>query len=251
MARRYAADQEAQASSNQQEPDSSGVITTTRSGIPGIKLPGDRPTLSGKLHEVDLGEEVRERNAIMTEQARRRLAGEAVEDESDGSKKRPKIGKDGKPWRPRKRRASEDIERDQLVDELMRENKRKLALSPLFLILPIILEEILLLFFLGGGEELLTFCVVDVYDVSAQADSMDDTDMPADERIAREFRREFMDALALRRQQRRRAPVPASKAKAKQQEEVLRGPKLGGSRNARAAMRDILLSKQEKDKKRR
>lgn len=79
--------------------------------------------MSGRLQEVDLGEEVRMRNAALTEQARKRLAGEALEDESE-SNKRPRIGKDGKPWRPRKRRASDDIKRDQLVEELMRENRR-------------------------------------------------------------------------------------------------------------------------------
>lgn len=83
--------------------------------------------MSGRLQEVDLGEEVRMRNAAMTEQARRRLAGEALDDESEGSSKRPRIGKDGKPWRPRKRRASDDIKRDQLVEELMRENRRKFS----------------------------------------------------------------------------------------------------------------------------
>lgn len=81
--------------------------------------------MHGKLQEVDLGEEVRMRNANMTEQARRRLAGEAIESEDDGSRKRVRIGKDGKPWRGRKRRGSDDVKRDQLVEELMRENKRR------------------------------------------------------------------------------------------------------------------------------
>lgn len=81
--------------------------------------------MQGRLQEVDLGDEVRARNAAMTEQARRRLAGETIEEESDGSRQRPRIGKDGKPWRGRKRRASDDIKRDQMVEALMRENRRK------------------------------------------------------------------------------------------------------------------------------
>lgn len=91
-----------------------------------------------------------------------------------------------------------------------------------------------------------------VYDVPAQAQTTGEpgTDEAADERIAEEFKREFMDAMAERRNQRRRAPAQPAKPGAKQ-EEVLKGPKLGGSRNARAAMRDLLLSQQEKDKKRR
>lgn len=69
----------------------------------------------------------------------------------------------------------------------------------------------------------------------------------ADDRIAEEFRREFMDAMA-QRQKRRKAPAPAAKPGAKKDEDILRGPKLGGSRNTRAAMRDLLL-KQEKEKR--
>lgn len=171
--------------------------------------------MHGKLQEVDLGEEVRMRNANMTEQARRRLAGEAIEDDDSDSRKRVRIGKDGKPWRGRKRRASDDVKRDQLVEELMRENR------------------------------------LDVYDVPAQPEASGEPgfDEAADEKIAEQFRREFMDAMSERRQQRRKAAPQPARPGAKQ-EEVLKGPKLGGSRNARAAMRDLLLSQQEKDKKR-
>lgn len=92
--------------------------------------------------------------------------------------------------------------------------------------------------------------VVDIYDPPPQAEpnAQLDPDEAADERIAQEFRREFMDAMAQRRAQRRKAPAPPPKPGAKQ-EEILRGPKLGGSRNARAAMRDLLLSQQEKREK--
>lgn len=93
------------------------------SSIDPTKKVGDGPTLLGRLQEVDLGDEVRMRNAAMTEQARRRLAGEAVDEDSEGSRKRVRVGKDGKPWRSRKRRPSDAMKRDQLVEELMRENK--------------------------------------------------------------------------------------------------------------------------------
>lgn len=59
-----------------------------------------------------------------------------------------------------------------------------------------------------------------------------------------------MDAMAERRHQRRKAPAQPAKPGVKQ-EEILKGPKLGGSRNARAAMRDLLLSQQEKNKQQR
>lgn len=189
--------------------------------------------MHGKLQEVDLGEEVRMRNANMTEQARRRLAGEAIEDDDSDSRKRVRLGKDGKPWRGRKRRGSDDVKRDQLVEELMRENRRRSHLLPHRL------------------EVFANPSVVDVYDVPAQPEASGEPgfDEAADEKIAEQFRREFMDAMSERRQQRRKAAPQPSRPGAKQ-EEVLKGPKLGGSRNARAAMHDLLLSQQEKDKKR-
>lgn len=123
MARRHAVEKAIQESNSEQQSEASQSQSTV---VDPTKPFGERPTMQGRLQEVDLGEEVRMRNAAMTEQARRRLAGEAIEDTEDGSRKRPRLGKDGKPWRSRKRRGSEDIKRDQLVEELMRENKRML-----------------------------------------------------------------------------------------------------------------------------
>ena len=95
---------------------------------------------------------------------------------------------------------------------------------------------------------------MDVYEAPTPppgaANSGEEDDAAADDRIAEEFRREFLDAMAER--QRRKKPVgPPSKPGAKKDEEVLKGPKLGGSRNTRAAMRDLLLKKEkEKEGKR-
>ncbi|KAG8165207.1 hypothetical protein KVR01_005482 [Diaporthe batatas] len=215
LARRHAAEKATEAENQQpQHQQQSSRATGSLIADPTKQL-GERPTMHGKLQEVDLGEEVRMRNANMTEQARRRLAGEAIDDDDSDSRKRVRIGKDGKPWRGRKRRGSDDVKRDQLVEELMRENR------------------------------------LDVYDVPAQPEASGEPgfDEAADEKIAEQFRREFMDAMSERRHQRRKAAPQPSRPGAKQ-EEVLKGPKLGGSRNARAAMRDLLLSQQEKDKKR-
>lgn len=93
---------------------------------------------------------------------------------------------------------------------------------------------------------MLTAIAVDVYDHPVEPQGAPGEDMSADDRIAEEFRREFMDAM-MQRQQRRK---PATNAKPvgkgpKAAEEVLKGPKLGGSRNSRAAMRDLLLRQQE------
>ena len=95
---------------------------------------------------------------------------------------------------------------------------------------------------------------MDVYEAPTPppgaANAGEEDDAAADDRIAEEFRREFLDAMAER--QRRKKPVgPPSKPGAKKDEEVLKGPKLGGSRNTRAAMRDLLLKKEkEKEGKR-
>ncbi|KAI1279187.1 P-loop containing nucleoside triphosphate hydrolase protein [Xylaria sp. FL0933] len=168
--------------------------------------------LTGKLFEVDLGDEVRSRNKAMTDRATRKLQGLEVEDEESAERrKRVRLGKDGKPWRPRNRRNSDDIKRDQLVEEILRENR------------------------------------LDVYETPTPPPGAnageEEEDGAADDRIAEEFRREFLDAMAER--QRRKKPVgPPSKPGAKKDEEVLKGPKLGGSRNTRAAMRDLLLKKE-------
>lgn len=71
-----------------------------------------------------------------------------------------------------------------------------------------------------------------------------DDDQAADDRIAEQFRRDFMDAISSRRQ-RSSAAAKAAKAKGAKADDRPRGPKLGGSRSARAAMREL----QEKAKK--
>lgn len=57
-------------------------------------------------------------------------------------------------------------------------------------------------------------------------------DQAADDRIAEEFRRDFLDAI----QSRRRGTKSRNPKNAKS--DISRGPKLGGSRSARAAMRE-------------
>ncbi|KAL2756916.1 hypothetical protein ACRALDRAFT_1092977 [Sodiomyces alcalophilus JCM 7366] len=208
---------------------------------------GDKPdvraaAIRGRLMEVDLGEEARERNIALTERARRRLASLAADDQSpspgatsdaaaaqagsdkprlDGSRaKKERLGPDEKSRRPRQRRASEDLERDRLVEEFILENK------------------------------------LDVYDLPdeqqedpSQNPEDSEENLGADDRLVEQFRREFLDAMSLRRrqqQQRRRRPAnPAGSYNSRVEKgEVLRGPKLGGSRNERAAMRDLLLQKE-------
>ncbi len=82
-----------------------------------------QPAALGKLHEIDLGPDATLRNIARTEAAKRRLeAGEMITIEEGVQKVR--LRKDGKPWRGRKRRNSEDVKRDKLVEEVMRESRR-------------------------------------------------------------------------------------------------------------------------------
>ncbi|KAI5298658.1 hypothetical protein KEM56_003873 [Ascosphaera pollenicola] len=149
----------------------------------------------GKLHEVDLGPETKLQNITRTEAAARRLIGDdsALAELGEPSSDR----RDGKNWKGRKRRTSEDIKRDQLVEEVLRESK------------------------------------LDVYDEPDAAMPNED-DLAADDRIAEQFRRDFMDAI---RSRRRRTKTATKGAAAGKKAEPARGPKLGGSRSARAAMR--------------
>ncbi|VUC20351.1 unnamed protein product, partial [Clonostachys rosea] len=161
------------------------------------QAPG-QPVMQGKLVEVDL--------------ASHPIPG-AGGDRSDRETKRQRLGRDGKPWRPRKRRGSDDIKRDKLVEEFLSENR------------------------LG------------VYDVPEASDPSPVADGEADERLAEEFRRQFLDDVARRRQQQQQKKKKPTQAAKPGSEDVLRGPKLGGSRNQRAAVRDILLKKEKEAKK--
>lgn len=124
---------------------------------------------------------------------------------------KPRLRRDGKPFR-RKRRTSTDVKRDKLVEEVMRESR------------------------------------LEIYDDDDAAAEGDAGDGEADDRIAEQFRRDFLDAVSNRR---RRAPASASaKAKGKAVASEPRGPKLGGSRSARAKIREKELEEAAKGKRR-
>ncbi|KAL4885370.1 hepatocellular carcinoma-associated antigen 59-domain-containing protein [Aspergillus karnatakaensis] len=153
-------------------------------------LPEREPASLGKLHEIDLGQEAKLRNIARTEEATRRLNG-------DNDKRLPERSFPGPPFRFRKRRTSEDVERDRLVEEVLRESK------------------------------------LDVYDGTEEEELAPD-DQAADDRVAEQFRRDFLDAIQSRR---RVARTKTTKQPGKT--EAPKGPKLGGSRSARAAMREM------------
>ncbi|OQE09809.1 hypothetical protein PENVUL_c005G01759 [Penicillium vulpinum] len=165
----------------------------------GLSLPGHQtrePASLGKLHEIDLGHETTLRNIARTEAATRQMAGkgELPTSASYSATETGRPGPDGKSWRNRKQRTDADIARDRLVEEVLRESK------------------------------------LEIYDEPEEETQLDDQ-QAADDRVAEQFRRDFMDAM-----QTRRRTKPAAKPAANV--EAPRGPKLGGSRSARAAMRE-------------
>ncbi|EGE03366.1 hypothetical protein TEQG_02400 [Trichophyton equinum CBS 127.97] len=155
-----------------------------------LQLPQRQPATLGKLHEIDLGPDSKLQNIARTEAATRNLAkggSAAPEDEETVNKGKQTRG-------GRRRRNSEDIMRDRLVEEVLRESK------------------------------------LDVYEEPQSR--ADEDDQAADDRIADQFRRDFLDAIHSRRRGARTRNTKTSKTDAP------RGPKLGGSRSARAAMRE-------------
>lgn len=84
-----------------------------------------QPAALGRLQEIDLGPDSTLRNITRTEAAKRKLQGEEVDVEEEKTTGKVRLRRDGKPWRGRKRRNSDDIKRDQLVEEVMRETRRK------------------------------------------------------------------------------------------------------------------------------
>jgi hypothetical protein len=126
--------------------------------------------------------------------------------------RKPRLGRDGKPLRGKKRRTEEDIRRDALVEAVMREN--------------------------GLG----------IYEPPPPPTTSAAGDGEGDEEIAERFRREFLEGVEDRRRGGGGGGGGAGSAgkgkvvgKGGKEEEGLKGPKLGGSRSARAGVREALL----------
>lgn len=163
----------------------------------------------GRIQEIDLVEDPRET-------ARNRVVNKTPIDAVQQPKTR--IGRNGKPYilRNRNRRNSDDIRRDALVEAVLTENT------------------------LGYYEQAKP--TVRVGDVDAGNDE------DADEALMERFTKDFMDAASERQRKRPAAPPPMKTGYGPKEDEPLKGPKLGGSRTQRAAMREMLL-KAEKGKK--
>jgi hypothetical protein len=88
---------------------------------------------------------------------------------------------------------------------------------------------------IAANQMTLFFClsIVELYDEPEPPTKQDDT-QAADDRIAEQFRRDFLDAISNRHRRR----FGGNKSAHKKRDDRPRGPKLGGSRSARAAMRE-------------
>ena len=99
------------------------LVDDLLNGLPDGPERHRQPAALGKLHEIDLGQDATLKNIARTEAAQRRLeTGELEVEEATG---KVRLRRDGKPWRPRKRRPSADVKRDKLVEDIMKESRRK------------------------------------------------------------------------------------------------------------------------------
>lgn len=87
---------------------------------------------------------------------------------------------------------------------------------------------------------------MDIYDELPTEPVKVSDDQAADDIIAEAFRKEFMDAVSQRQRKKAVPAQPPARGVGGKREEELKGPKLGGSRSARAAMRETLLKSQAK-----
>ncbi|KAL7802818.1 hypothetical protein V8C43DRAFT_269462 [Trichoderma afarasin] len=191
---------------------------TSPSSQPASQSTTTNQGLAGDPNHQDKWRDQPTRHGKLVEVDMANLDNGARNNNSNDSHKRRRVETDGTakppPRRGRNRRNSQDIARDALVEQFLHENR------------------------------------LDVYNVpsssTAAASSAPGGDPSADDRLAEEFRQQYYDEQAMRRKKKR--PVQQQKQQQQQSGDVLKGPKLGGSRNMRAAVRDKLLQ-QEKEKK--
>ena len=198
------------------------------------RLAQRQPASLGKIHEIDLGQDASNNNALRTEMAIRRQKGEiTVEEEKPSKPQRVRIGRNGKPIirRGPKRRNSDALQRDKLVEDILRENKgwcHSCQISAL---------------------KVLIDSPVDLYEAPTDDSEEDSSDLEADERVAEQFRQDFMEAMQSRRRTKNAGQPKMPNAPGAKPGEVLKGPKLGGSRNTRQAMREKELQLQREKKR--
>jgi len=91
-------------------------------------VPEGRGATLGKLHEVDLGEEAKKHNIARTKEATRRLQDgeEEIEDDPSTAPNTSTANNipNRKKMKNRRRRNSQDVQRDKLVEEVLKESRR-------------------------------------------------------------------------------------------------------------------------------
>lgn len=171
----------------------------------------------GKLEEVDLGPEA----AARIEQAWKRL--ETGEPELSAS--RARRDRYGYAWRkPRGGKTDEDKKRDQMVEAVLSEAKR------MYPPCHVLLQNVLLT---------RPFVPVDYFDAPAPSKPPvpNSTHANADDALVEQFRTEYFESIEARHQ-RHAARKPATSA-AKGAAPTISGPKMGGSKSARARMHKL------------
>jgi hypothetical protein len=116
----------------QDDSSAHNTLSATSSAISGTTAPASRqPVGMGKLHEVDLGPDAARLNALRTQEAAARLnntglASPAPQPEPRHANRRgrPFPGRGGKFRRKIKRRTSDDLKRDQMVEAILAESNR-------------------------------------------------------------------------------------------------------------------------------
>lgn len=193
----------------------------TKSATTNFGASSQLATTAGKIQEIDLGPSSRHANMLQTTAALEH--GNVSQDGTIGrngkkQKRRTGLGPDWKPWRnKRNRRTSEDIKRDALVESIMAESLGRTPLNP---------NDASM----GKGPTAV---------VNDDAEGQD-----ADESMLLAFQKEYYDA-----QQSRQARKPPPLAgKEKEADAKSKGPRLGGSRSARAAMHKSLQDAELKKK---
>lgn len=174
------------------------------------EAPTRNPASLGKLHEIDLGPSAKLQNIARTEAA---ITGSPSSPPPPKKAPKVRIGRNGKPYIPkprpdRKRRNSADIARDKVVETILSETKLEVYDEPL--------------------SDNTAGATGDQGSVDQEA---------ADDRLAEQFRRDFIDAMNQRKEKANKMPGYGA-AGTKAGDEKAKGPKLGGSRSARAAMKE-------------
>lgn len=188
--------------------------TVTHGTKPGRYNGGDDAVFAGKLVEVELGEAVERKTAGKKKEAR----------------KRPGLGPDGKPWRSRiQRRNSADLARDQFVEQVLRETDVQCKSPSRFKLVKFPPTCYSTVTEADKPDAYQDFTMEE----QDYADQIMRDDQAIDELVAAKWRNNYLAAQADGKMV-RKVPPPPGGAKG---EDRPKGPKLGGSRMARAQMR--------------